>query len=114
MLEVPTLKEVMSKILKRKRDLWNPNIPRMINGYFCDINDILSVLYGKLKSGSKVYIVVGNSFYKGIHIKVDEIITNIARNLSYQVIEIRIGRYAKTSGQQESKKIRESVIVLRK
>ncbi|GAH43881.1 unnamed protein product, partial [marine sediment metagenome] len=32
----------------------------------------------------------------------------------YQVGEIRIGRYTKTSGQQKSKRIRESVIVLQK
>jgi len=113
-LDISGLKKIMKKIIKVKKDLWNPNIPKMINGYFCDMNDILKVLYEKLKSGSKVYIVVGNSFYKGVHIKVDEIIADIARNLSYQVGEIRIGRYTKTSGQQKSKRIRESVIVLQK
>ncbi|MFW6172238.1 MAG: DNA methyltransferase [Elusimicrobiota bacterium] len=109
-----SVKKVMNKIRKYKKDLWNPTIPKMINGYFCDMNDILKVLYKKLKSGSDVYIVVGNSFYKGIHIKVDEITAEIARNLSYQVIGIRVGRYTKTSGQQKSKRIRESVVVLRK
>lgn len=114
MLEIFSIKKIMNKIIKVREGLWNRNIPKMINGYFCDMNDILGVLYTKLKSDSKVYIVVGNSFYKGIHIKVDEIIADIARSLSYQVIEIRVGRYARTSGQQKSKKIRESVIVLKK
>jgi len=113
-LEIPSLKKVMKRIIKYKKDLWNPNIPKMINGYFSDINNILSVLYEKLKSESRVYLVVGNSFYKGIYIKADEIIAEIARSLSYKPIEIRIGRYARTSGQQKSRKIRESVVVLKK
>ena len=113
-LEIPSLKKALGEILKSSKDLWNPNIPQMLNGYFVDMNNILRILYRKLKVGARVYLIVGNSVYGGFPIKVDRIIAEISERLGYKVLEIRIGRYTKTSGQQKSKRTRESVVVLEK
>ena len=67
-----------------------------------------------MKINSKVYINVGNSSYFNSIIETDTIIAEIAEMNQFQVDEIRIARYLKSSGQQDSKKIRESVIVLTK
>jgi len=113
-LGISTLELVMRKMLKASKNLWNANIPKMINGYFVDINNILKIMHKKLKDEAHLYLIVGNSFYCGFPVNVDLIIAEIAEKIGYKVLEIRIGRYTKTSGQQNSKKIRESVIVLKK
>jgi len=112
-LNVPRLKRTVKNISKNSGALWNKHILNMIKGYFIDLNAILKSLHKKLVTGANIYIVVGNSFYNNIPVETDIILSEMSKNLGYKVSEIRIGRYTKTSGQQSSKKIRESVIVLK-
>ena len=87
----------------------------MIKGYFYDIQNILRDVKSKLTMGAKMYINVSNSAYGGRICEVDLIISKIAQNLGYKLIEIRLARYIKSSSQQElNEKIRESIIVLEK
>jgi hypothetical protein len=113
-LDIMSLKKVIKDLTRSSKVLWNPNIVRMIKGYFVDLNNIMTALYKKLMTGGRVYIVVGNSFYNNVPVETDLILAEMSQNLGYEVSEVRIGRYTKTSGQQNSKKIRESVLVLQK
>ncbi|MDC7994044.1 hypothetical protein [Altibacter sp. HG106] len=95
--------------------LWNNNIPRMISGYFNDMEGILSNLHNKLKSGGRAYINVSNSAYGGKVLNVDLILSEIAQSLGFNTDEIRIARLLKSSSQQKiTGPIRESVIILSK
>ena len=113
-LRIKKLEKVLKEIEKHREEFWNNSIPEMIKGYFVDMNIILESLYKKMKINSKVYINVGNSSYFNSIIETDAIIAEVAEMNQFQVDEIRVARYLKSSGQQDSKRIRESVIVLTK
>lgn len=110
--------ERLSKIVvvleKNREKLWNQYIPEMIKGYFADMDQILKALYKKLKHNSKAFLIVGNSSYRNLAIETDVILAEIAQMNKFGVDEIRVARYLKSSGQQNSKKLRESIIVLTK
>ncbi|ACS98972.1 hypothetical protein [Paenibacillus sp. JDR-2] len=108
------LEECLFEIMKFQKKFWNRNIPSMIVGYFKDIEELLSALRVKMKTKGKLYINVANSSYYGVIIETDRIIEEIATNLGYSVLEIRLARKIKTSSQQyeEVKWLRESVIIL--
>ena len=113
-IEIPKLVEYLKEIERHNGELWNKSIPNMIKGYFADMNDVLHTLYNKLKKNTNVYIIVGNSSYYKKTIETDLLIAEIAESNGFYVDEIRIARYLKSSGQQNSRKLRESIIVLKK
>lgn len=113
-LKIKKLVKVLKEIEKHRENFWNSSILEMIKGYFVDMNIILENLYKKMKSNSKIYVNVGNSSYFNSIIETDAIIAEIAEMSQFQVDEIRVARYLKSSGQQDSKRIRESIIVLTK
>jgi len=116
-VEIPKIQDlstILNKIEQNRDKLWNKSIPEMIRGYFADMNAIFAGLYNKFKRGAMIYIDVGNSSYCRIPIETDSIISQIAEETGLILEEIRIARYLKSSGQQNSPKLRESIIVLRK
>jgi len=112
--KVVDLATVLDSIEQYRDKLWNKSIPEMIRGYFADMNTIFGCLYEKLKLGSRIYIDVGNSSYYKVPVETDSIISQIAEENGFQLDEIRIARYLRSSGQQNSAKLRESIIVLSK
>jgi DNA modification methylase len=112
--EIADLTEALNRIEKHRDKFWNKSIPEMISGYFADMNTILRFLKTKLKSQSKVYIDIGNSSYYNVAVETDAITAQIAEKHGFNVDEIRIARYLRSSGQQDSAKLREGVIVLSK
>lgn len=93
----------------------------MLQNYFYDMQKVMQNCLNILKNGGYCFIVVGNSSYKGIPIRTDEILAQEAQKLGFVCEEILIARKLNTSSQQmkiiESKErfyLRESIIVLRK
>ncbi|MFN4026254.1 MAG: DNA methyltransferase [Flavobacterium sp.] len=120
-VDYPPIEELVNAVNfleSDKAELWNPNIPNMVRGYFNDIQNLLSDLRPKLNPNAKLYINVSNSAYSNYIIEVDVIIAKAAELIGYECEEIRIARPIKTSSQQAKKmsidKMRESVIVLKK
>lgn len=113
-LNISILNLLLEKIISRKADLWNPNLPSMIEGYFIDMHNLFSHLKQKMMPNKKVYFNVANSAYLGIEIQVDEIVSEIAERNGFIIDEIREARRLKSSGQQrtEVNYLRESVIVM--
>ncbi len=110
---VKELRGFISYLDSLNGNLWNSNIPKMIKGYFNDIENILSVLRNKVRVGGSLYINVANSAYGGEVCQVDIIISEIAAGLGYHVVEIREVRHVKPSRQQRHvEKLRESIILL--
>ncbi|GAX88427.1 DNA methyltransferase [Effusibacillus lacus] len=108
------LRSAFHRIMSFESEFWNKNIPNMISGYFSDLEELLFKLKPKMRTGGKIYINVANSSYFGVVIETDKIIAEIAQNLGYTVLDIRIARRIKCSSQQsdEIKWLRESVVVL--
>ncbi len=93
----------------------------MLANYFFDMQKVLKNCFDILKNNGFCFIVVGNSCYKGVPIKTDEILAQEAQKIGFKCKEIIIARKLKTSSQQmkilDSKSkfyLRESIIVLQK
>lgn len=114
-LNVPTLKKYLEKIMKKEVVLWNNDLLNMIKGYFLDMNHLFEQFKRVMQSDKFIYFNVANSAYFGEEVKVDEIISEIAILHGFELIEIRKARDLKTSSQQSGKisKLRESVIVFK-
>lgn len=103
-----------------KRDLRTRKVPKMLKGYFMDMEKVISESSAILTSGKKCYIVVDQSAYLGRVVPTDLFLASIAEDYGFNVNEIIVCRIAKTSAQQVkfypylSNTLRESIIVLEK
>ena len=103
----------------KEKDLWNPRIPLMVQGYFDDLHSSLAAMRGKLSDDGVVILVIGNSSYGGVVIPSDLLIAEAGKDLGFSVNSIEIARYLLTSPQQQKtmdsrnkKTMRESVVTL--
>lgn len=113
----PRLIKCLSDMTQSDTKSWNPDIFNMICGYFEDMKQLFTAFSKKMRKGGIVYFNVANSAYFGVEVPVDYIISDIAEDCGFVVIEIRKARDIKTSPQQSrllGKKLRESVIVMEK
>lgn len=113
----PRLRKCLSDMTQSDTKSWNPDIFNMICGYFEDMKQLFTAFSKKMRKGGIVYFNVANSAYFGVEVPVDYIISDIAEDCGFVVIEIRKARDIKTSPQQSrllGKKLRESVIVMEK
>lgn len=103
-----------------KRDSRTRKVPKMIKGYFTDMEKVISESSNVLAAGKKCYIVVDQSAYLGRIVPTDLFLAAIAEDYDFKVTEIIICRIAKTSGQQIKlypylvDSLRESIVVLEK
>lgn len=114
-LDVPTLKEYFNKISNKELVLWNNELLNMIKGYFLDMNLLFEQFKRVMQREKFIYFNVANSAYFGEEVKVDVIISEIAINNGFELVEIRKARNLKSSSQQSGKikTLRESVIVFK-
>ncbi len=103
-----------------KRDARIRRVPKMIRGYFADMEKVIAESSYVLSSGKKCYIVVDQSAYLGRIVPTDLFLAAIAEDYGFRVNEIIVCRTAKTSGQQIRRypylrdSLRESIVVLEK
>ena len=103
-----------------RKDNRTRKVPKMIKGYFADMEKVISESSSVLPSGKKCYIVVDQSAYLGKIVPTDLFLARIAEDYGFKVNEIIMCRIAKTSGQQIQRypylrdSLRESIIVLEK
>ena len=95
--------------------LWNQHIPAMIGGYFTEMNNIVSALQLALTPGGRIWIVVGDSSYAGVHIGVASILAELAptNGLGVQRLD-RLREMRKSAQQGGQKRLAESLLVLSK
>ena len=107
--------QTMKHINGNKEHLMNKNIPMMIQAYFEDMLNILTVLKTKAAKDAQIWFVVSNSAYAGLEVPVDLIIGEIASKAGWYLKEIGVMRYVKkrkTKHSAEITQLRESVIIL--
>lgn len=109
------LRRTLKNITKNSDTIWNENIPRMIKGYFRDMDFLFFNLRDKMMDNKMIYFNVANSAYCNVEVRVDEIVSEIAELNGFRVMEIRKARELKSSAQQKEKvgSLQESVIVMR-
>ncbi|HYF32495.1 MAG TPA: DNA methyltransferase [Chitinophagaceae bacterium] len=94
--------------------LMHKNIPLMVQAYFEDMHQILSILKTKAQKDAQIWFVVSNSAYADREIPVDLIISDIGSKIGWYLKEIVALRYLKRRKTRHSPNItqlRESVII---
>ncbi|MFA6102257.1 MAG: hypothetical protein WCV67_16495 [Victivallaceae bacterium] len=90
-------------------------IPMMIQAYFEDMLNILTLLKAKAAKDAQIWFIVSNSAYAGLEVPVDLIIGDIATKVGWYLKEIGVLRYVKkrkTKYSPNVTELRESVIIL--
>lgn len=108
----PVLESIIAEI--RTREINNPQIISMIEGYFEDMYLSLTEINRCLKKGGKVCMVVSNVRFAGVSIPVDEILSEVGGQAGLLTKEIWSLRYRGNSSQQMKtytrKPSRESIV----
>lgn len=109
----PAIKEILTALSLKK--LNNPNIPKMILGYFRDMNKVIRQSSLVLEDGAKLAIVVGNVRFAGELVPVDLILSDMASKHGFKTEKVIITRYKGNSSQQMKKygrvRVRESILI---
>ncbi|OGH98162.1 MAG: hypothetical protein A2039_02820 [Candidatus Melainabacteria bacterium GWA2_34_9] len=104
---------IISKI--KKAGLNNPQVPKMIEGYFEDMYLSLLRMRQNLKKNGKIALVVSNVRFGGVNIPVDQILAQIGEQTGLSTNAVFTVRYRGNSAQQMGKfkrrPSRESIIV---
>lgn len=69
------------KIIEKKA--YDKRIPKMIHDYFADMKIIFGGIKKQLNKDAVLAIDLGDSIYGGVHVKTDEILISIMRELGY-------------------------------
>jgi hypothetical protein len=114
-------RDTMSLIEGVREKLWDKRLPVMIQAYFEDMEAILSRLRTLALRGAALWLVVSTSAYAGVEVPVDLILAEIGTNVGWELREVGVLRYLRSSGQHVLTlaednsgvpRLRESVIIL--
>ena len=110
----------LKEAITGKRDSRTRKVPKMIKGYFRDMEKVIEQSAEVLTQGKRCYIVVDQSSYLGKVVPTDLFLAYIGEQHGFKINEIIVCRSAKTSGQQLQKYpylkdiLRESIVVMEK
>lgn len=109
------LGETLSQLELVRSRLWNRSIPNMVSAYFHDMRRVLRALQPNLVRGGRVYLVVGDSCYCGVHVPVAQIISEEAAHIGYEVVGSEPFRSMRASPQQGGRaELLETLLILRR
>jgi hypothetical protein len=107
------LADTVARLQAARKSMWNPLIPDMVSAYISDMGDVLTSLHQKLCRGGRIYMVVGDSRYAGVHVPVAGILGEIAPIVGMAVKRIEPFRSMRVSPQQGGQHgLAESLLVL--
>lgn len=106
--------QTMAHVLKNEEALMDKYIPVMIQAYFEDMTNILTLLKQKADKGAQVWLIVSNSAYADLEVPVDLIIGDIGSKNGWNLKEIGVLRKVqkrKTKHSPSITELRESLII---
>jgi hypothetical protein len=108
----PTLQATLDVLDLARERLWDRNIPDMIGAYFSDMHRVLGGLRDALRSGGRIYMVVGDSRYAGVDILVGNILCELSEGLGLTPLRVEPFRSMRASPQQGGRReLAENLIV---
>ena len=111
--EPPAIVQESIESLRMAQGLWNPWIPEMIGSYFADLTSTTKELRRMLPDRARVYAVLGDSRYSGVHIPVIEGFASITAELGFDVVSIEPLASKRTSPQHGGRReLGESLLTL--
>jgi DNA modification methylase len=115
------LQEILSFLNdQREQGILNNNgIPRMVRGYFYEMACVIAECARVLKPGAQLLMVNDNVRYAGISISVDLILSKIAEQLGFEIVNILVlpngkGNSSQQMGEHGRDPLRKCVYVWRK
>lgn len=72
-----------STIIDLRNNAYDKRIPLMAQCYFAEMYDVFAALRSKLKDNSIVLLDIGDSIFNGVHIKTDDILSELMESLDY-------------------------------
>lgn len=105
----------MERLRRVRHDLWDRHIVEMVGGYFADLQNVLRASAKALKRRGQVWLVVGDSQYAGVRIKVADILVELAPTSGLRAVRREPFRSMRLSPQQGGNhKLAETLVVLQK
>ena len=94
--------------------LWNRHIPSMLGAYFAELNEVVHLVQALLPPGGSICIVVGDSSYAGVPIRVAQILAELSTKTRLSVVRVQPLRKMRKSAQQGGEiQLSENLLVLR-
>jgi hypothetical protein len=107
------LERVLVELKEHADELWDRALPAMVGAYFAELSNIVAASATRLSEGGRIWMVVGDSRYAGIDIKVGQILAELADHLGLRLVSIEPFRSMRVSPQQGgSAGLDESLLVL--
>jgi hypothetical protein len=100
LLTSPTLRKTVKRLERVRSNLWDPRIPEMVAGYFADLSALLTSLRTVVRPGGSTFVVVGDSCYRGIPVRVADILAELSEEAGFVVRSSHVLRKLRTSAQQ--------------
>lgn len=108
------LQQVIYELDAKKSELWHPKLIGMVGAYFAEISAILLELKRIIRSKGQVWIVVGNSRYAGTEIPSADVLSELARQVGFDIVANEPIRAMRTSPQQGGQPaLEEKLLILR-
>lgn len=109
------LRRTLAALRETLPKLWNKQIPDMIGAYFSDIGRVMLALGERLRQRGRIYMVVGDSRYAGVHVPTARILEQIAPAVGLELICSEACRSMRVSPQQGGQEeLRETLLVFGK
>ncbi len=94
------LQATLQQLESKSSLLWDPRIPAMIGGYFTDLMTVLVRLRDSIRPGGTAWTVLGDSQYAGVHVRVADILAELAPTVGWRLDRSEQCRSMRASAQQ--------------
>ncbi len=84
-MTLPELEKLLDELATK--ELWNKNIPKMLEMYFSQMFELLTKIYKSLRNNGFCAIVIGNSSYGGVVFPTDLLLAKFAQKLDLKLIK---------------------------
>ncbi|HEY0156732.1 MAG TPA: hypothetical protein VGF28_05510 [Thermoanaerobaculia bacterium] len=108
----PLLNRTVRRLESVRPNLWNPYIPSMVGAYFADMLNVLGAVSATLPRRAQLWLVVGDSRYSGVEVRVAEILAQLSSQIGCEVIMREPCRSMRASAQQGRAALSETLLVL--
>jgi hypothetical protein len=106
-----TLRKTIKALERGAGELWNNDIPAMVQAYFNDIAKVLVGLSTTMAKEADVMMVIGDSRYAGVRVDVATICAEMAPSFGFKTKSARPIRSMRTSAQQGGHQILSETLI---